>query len=94
MNGLQHLLDHYGVYIAHLTTLMGDTSTKNRYRHRIFGNLQMCKQPKVLFASALNIHPQYLSDIPSLPESLGSSFFKDKSVCQGRPEESSCFKSR
>ena len=52
---LQHLLDCYGMYIAHLTSLASDSSVKPIDRAKLKGYLGKWKQPKVLIGTALFI---------------------------------------
>ena len=52
---LQHLLDRYGMYIAHLTSLASDSSVKPIDRAKLKGYLGKWKQPKVLIGTALFI---------------------------------------
>ena len=47
---LQRLLDCYGMYIAHLTSLASDSSVKPIDRANLKGYLGKWKQPKVLLA--------------------------------------------
>ena len=48
---LQRLLDRYGMYIAHLTSLASDSSVKPIIRAKLKGYLGKWKQPKVLIGT-------------------------------------------
>ena len=52
---LQRLVDRYGVYIAHLSTLVEDTSLKASDRARLMGYLRKWKKPEVLVSCTLYI---------------------------------------
>ena len=52
---LQRVLDRYGVYIAHLSTLVADTSLKASDRAHLTGYLRKWKKPEVLVSCALYI---------------------------------------
>ena len=52
---LQRVLDRYGTYIAHLTSLVDDSSVRTSDRDRLKGYLRKWKQPKMIIATALYI---------------------------------------
>ena len=52
---LQRVVDRYGVYIAHLSTLVEDTSRKASDRAHLTGYLRKWKKPEVLVSCALYI---------------------------------------
>ena len=54
-NALQRIVDRYGVYIAHLSTLVQDSSLKAADRARLKGYLLKWKQPKMLMACCFYI---------------------------------------
>ena len=60
---LQWILDRYGVYIHHLTTLCQDTSIKGDDRARLKGYLRQWQHTKILVSCAMFIYamkPAYL----------------------------------
>ena len=52
---LQRVVDRYGAYIAHLTTLAEDKSLRGEDRSRLRGYLQKWREPKVLIGSAMYV---------------------------------------
>ena len=52
---LQHVVDRYGTYIAHLSTLAKDNTVKAADRTRLKGYLCKWKQPQILVGCALYI---------------------------------------
>lgn len=52
---LQRVLDRFGAYIAHLTTLIEDTSVRAGDRDRLKGYIKKWKDPKMLFGCAMFI---------------------------------------
>ena len=65
-NALQRVLDRYGTYISHLTTLVSDSSVRTSDRDRLKGYLKKWKQPKVLIGTALYIEVLKPASILSL----------------------------
>ena len=54
-NALQRIVDRYGVYIAHLSALVEDTSLESTDRARLKGYLMKWKSSKILVACCLYI---------------------------------------
>ena len=65
-NALQRVLDRYGTYISHLTTLVWDSSVRTSDRDRLKGYRKKRKQPKVLIGTALYIEVLKPASILSL----------------------------
>ncbi len=63
---LQRLLDRYGAYIAHLTSLSSDNTVKPDDQAKLKGYLRKWKQPKVLISTALFIEVLKPASILSL----------------------------
>lgn len=63
---LQRVIDRYGTYIAHLNTLVEDTSIRGTDRERLKGYLKKWKRPKVLIGIALYIEVLKPASILSL----------------------------
>lgn len=55
-NALQHLVDRYGAYLNHLSTLIEDHTVRSDDRARLKGYLQKWKQSKMLIGAALYVN--------------------------------------